>query len=173
MPFEISRVAFPFSRVAPSSEAVIRVLKLPFADAVMFWLKDDGVHEGIGDAHGNAEPPTSHGHGVGARVTVKSYRALNTPLSEAFCGSATPLIVPENTRPCANITKVPLATPLCGAAIEKTPSEFAAHGLTDGEHAGAGGTVAEGQGLAAGVKTPAYVPTTLILPGYTGPPLIA
>ena len=71
------------------------------------------------------------------------------------------------------MTNVPVAKPLCGELIEKTPREFAAHDATVGEHMGAGDTEADGQGLAVGVRTPANVPVTE--PGFrpNGPPLIA
>jgi hypothetical protein len=41
--------------------------------------------------------------------------------------------------------------------MEKTPSEFAAHGEIAGVHIGEGegDTLAEGHGLAVGIKTPA------------------
>ena len=81
-------------------------------------------------------------------------------------------MVPLNTRPWANITNVPDANPFSGAAIEKTPSELAAHDATVGEHTGVGTALEDGHGLALGVKTPAYVPTTLVVPGYWGPPLM-
>src|SRR5437016_10024082 len=142
----MSRVAVPFKRVEAAPKAIcddtffIFVSRFPFAVAVT-WIVV------LGDGDGN--------------VTLKFKVALKTALSVAFPGSATPRTVPLNTRPCENITNVPVEIPEVGTPTEKTPSEFAEHpgGLSTGGD--------------FGLITPAYTPTTFVPPGYGGPPLIA
>ncbi len=60
-------------------------------------------------------------------VTVKLKVASNMPLSVDLPESAVPRTVPENTRPCENITNAPAAIPVFGTPIENTPRLFAPH----------------------------------------------
>src|SRR5882724_9858768 len=135
--------ALPFRREPTpreiDEELVMSVSNLPFAEVVTVTS-----HPSTQSSAGQPGSPQ-------LRWTVKSKLASKIPFIVAFSGSATAWTVPVNTLPCANITKSPLESPLCGTTSENIPSEFEAQCLSPG---------------LVGISTPAYTPAKLaVVPG--------
>src|SRR5206468_5567802 len=113
IPWEMSSEETPASLIPLEERWVIFALRLPFASAVT-----DVIVGGF----------------LLLSVTVKSNVAWRIPDIVCLPASAVPWIVPLKTRPCENITNVPLESPVSGTVIEKIPSEFEEHPWGKSEH---------------------------------------